>query len=407
MPDVLSQGGSREPGPWPRRVAAVIVLALAGVLIVQHLPRSGDATARPARATATATPPAAASGDALPAVGLAAVPDGITGPALSWPGGLRLPAAGQQPAWFWPGTGQMVPIGGLPQQQSGYQFIRTASGWAVQAGPGIQAGCGSCAGPRRAVYFLADRAQSVTPVGLADAVAPGAAGALWLTSYPPDADPGTAAGTAQQVSIAGVPLGPQLRLPAGYRIEQGTNRGLLLAAVAPRPGAMAYQLWDPAAPQASRAFDAVIAASTTQIAWTPPCTARCSVRVLNLATGRQVPAELPAGRSVASAAFSPDGSFLAVEVSFSSEADDGGQAVQLELESTASGHLTAVPGTWLSSDALVSFGWPASSDNLVAELSFTTKVQLTSWRPGAGRLAIAVLRPQQSPASLVIRQSAP
>ena len=128
MPDVLSQGGSREPGPWPRRVAAVIVLALAGVLIVQHLPRSGDATARPARATATATPPAAASGDALPAVGLAAVPDGITGPALSWPGGLRLPAAGQQPAWFWPGTGQVVPIGGLPQQQSGYQFIRTASG---------------------------------------------------------------------------------------------------------------------------------------------------------------------------------------------------------------------------------------------------------------------------------------
>src|SRR5580704_18135121 len=67
----------------------------------------------------------------------------------------------------------------------------------------------------------------------------------------------------------------------------------------------------------------------------------------------------------------------------------------------------AVPGTWLSSDALVSFGWPASSDSLVAELSFTTKVQLASWRPGASRLAIAVLRPQQSPASLVIGQYAP
>jgi hypothetical protein len=80
--------------------------------------------------------------------------------------------------------------------------------------------------------------------------------------------------------------------------------------------------------------------------------------------------------------------------------------VQLELESTASGHLMAVPGTWLSSDALVSFGWPASSDSLVAELSFTTKVQLASWRPGASRLAIALLRPQQSPASLVIGQYA-
>ena len=67
-------------------------------------------------------------------------------------------------------------------------------------------------------------------------------------------------------------------------------------------------------------------------------------------------AELPQGRSVATAAFSPDGRFLAVEVSLSSEADDGGQAVQLELVSMASGRLTVVPGTWLSSDALVSFG---------------------------------------------------
>jgi len=43
----------------------------------------------------------------------------------------------------------------------------------------------------------------------------------------------------------------------------------------------------------------------------------------------------------------------------------------------------------------------------VAELSFTTKVQLTSWRPGAARVAIAALSPQQSPASLVIGQHAP
>jgi len=201
----------------------------------------------------------------------------------------------------------VVPIGGLPPQRSGYQFIRAAGGWAVLAGPGIQAGCGSCAGPRRAVYFLADHAPSVTRVGLADTVAPGAAGALWLTSYPPDAAPGTAAGTAQEVNIAGRPLGPQLRLPPGYRIEQATDRGLLLAPVAPRPGRTADQLWDPSAPQASRTFDAVIAASTTQIAWAPPCAARCRVLVLNLATGRQVTAELPEGRSAASGAFSPDG----------------------------------------------------------------------------------------------------
>jgi hypothetical protein len=406
VPDTLSQGGDREPGPWPRRVAVAAVVVLAAVLILQHLPRSRQSPPRPVRPAATVTAPAA-SAVAEPAAAVAAVPDGITGPALSWPGGLRLPATGQRPRWFWPGTGQVAPIGGLPPQRSGYEFIRAAGGWAIQAGQGIQAGCDTCAGPQRAVYFLADGAQSVTRVGLADAAAPAVTGALWLTSYPPNADPGTAAGTAQEVSIAGAPLGPRLRLPAGYQIEQATDRGLLLTAVAPGPGTAAYRLWEPAAPQAGRTFNAVIAASATQIAWAPPCATRCQVRVMDLATGRQVTAELPTGRSAANAAFSPDGRFLAVEVSFSNEANDGGQAVQLELVSTASGRLTAVPGTWLSSDALISFGWPTSSDSLVAELSFPSKVQLTSWRPGAARLALATLTPSQSPASLVIAQSAP
>ena len=309
--------------------------------------------------------------------------------------------------WFWPATGQVMPIGGLPPQRSGYQFIRAAGGWAVQASPGAQAVCGSCAGPRRAVYFLADRGRSATRAGLADAVAPGVPGTLWLTSYPPDADPRTAAGVAREVSIAGRQLGPQFRLPTGYLIEQGTSRGLLLAPVAPQAGTMADKLWDPAAPQASRTFDGVIAASATQIAWAPPCVARCRMQVLNLATGRRASVELPAASSVANAAFSPDGSFLVIQVSFSDNAANGARAVQLERVSLASGRLTAVPQTWVSSDALVGFGWPAGSDSLVAEFSFTTKVQLASWRPGASRLAIAVLRPQHSPASLVIGQHAP
>jgi hypothetical protein len=406
VPDILSQGESRESGPWPRRVAAAAVLVLVAVTVLHYLPRSRHGTARPVRAAVTATPlpqPQAVSGDA----GVAAEPDGITGQIFSWPGDLRLPAAGERPAWFWPATGQVVPIGGLPPQRSGYQFIRAAGGWVVQAAPGAQAVCGRCAGPLRAVYFLADRGRSVTRVGLANAVAPGHAGALWLTSYPPAADPRTAAGMVREVNIAGRRLGPQLRLPAGYLIEQVTDRGLLLAPMAQRPGAMADTLWDPAAPQSGRTFEAVIAASATQIAWAPPCVARCRVQVLNLVTGRQVPVELPEASSVANAAFSPDGRFLAVQVSFSNVAADGAMAVQLELASMPSGRLTAVPQTWVSSNALVGFGWPASTDSLVAELSFTTKVQLASWHPGASRLAIAVLGPQHSPASLVIGQYAP
>jgi hypothetical protein len=317
VPDILSQGGSRESGPWPRRVAAVAVLVLVAVLIVHYLPQSRHRTARPARAAVTVTPPPAVSSAFSGDAGVAAEPDGITGQVLSWPGGLRLPATGERPVWFWPATGQMMPIGGLPPQPSGYQFTRAAGGWAVQADPGAQAGCGSCAGPQRAVYFLADSGRSATRAGLADAVAPGVPGTLWLTSYPSDAAPRTAAGVAREVSIAGRPLGPQFRLPAGYRIEQGTSRGLLLVPVTARAGTIADKLWDPAAPQASRTFDGVIAASATQIAWSPSCVARCRVQVLNLATGRRASAELPAASSVASAAFSPDGNSLVIQVSFS------------------------------------------------------------------------------------------
>src|ERR1035437_4023169 len=78
VPDILSQGGGRESGPWPRRVAAAAVVVLVAVAIVHYLPRSGHGTPRPVRAAATGTPlplPLAVSGDA----GVAAEPDGITG----------------------------------------------------------------------------------------------------------------------------------------------------------------------------------------------------------------------------------------------------------------------------------------------------------------------------------------
>jgi len=404
VPDTLSQGGDREPSPWPRRVATAAVVVLAAVLIVVHLPRSGHSPARSARASATASAPPAAAGAAPPAA--AGVPDGITGPSLSWPGALRLPAAGPRPTWFLPGTGQMVPIGGLPAYRSGYEFTRAAGGWAIQASPGGQSGCGACALPPRPVYFLADGARSVTRVGSADAVAPAAAGALWLTSYALGADPASAAGTAREVSTDGAPLGSPVKLPAGYQIEQATDGGLLLAPADLLTSSVVYRLWDPVTARTSWTFDSVLAANSTQIAWAPACAARCGVRVTNLVTGRQVTADMPGGRSPVNAAFSPDGRYLAVETSFSNEGDDGGQAVQLGLVSTATGGLTAIPGTWLSSDALISFGWPASGDSLVAELGFTTKVQLMSWHPGATRLAVAAISPGQSLTSLAIGQYA-
>jgi hypothetical protein len=208
MPDILGQGGERRRGPWPRRLAATAVLLLVVGVILLHLPRHV-----PARRTAVPRRPGATG----PTTGVAGVPDGVTGQNPSWDSSARLPVAGSRPAWFWPATGRTEPIGGLPPDASGYQFTSVAGGWAIQARPGAQPACSGCAGPPRPVYFLGNHAQSVTRVGVANAVAPGATpGAVWLTSLPPDADEGAAAGTAREVSVGGTPLGSAVTLPPGY-----------------------------------------------------------------------------------------------------------------------------------------------------------------------------------------------
>ncbi|HEY6492736.1 MAG TPA: hypothetical protein VIZ43_05645 [Trebonia sp.] len=398
--DILSQGGDRDPSRWPRRVAVIGTPILVAVAVIVYLTvgrHPHSPAAAPSASAAASTAPVSVG---LDAPGPPAEPDGIGGPTLPWAGTLRLPVAGMQPVWFSPATGRSEAIGGLPADSSGYQFTRVDGGWAVQANSGGNTECGDCSVPPLPVWFLADGSRSVTRVGTANQVTPAAtAGAVWLTSYPPTADTGTVARTAREVNLAGAPLGPPVSLPPGYVIYQATGHGLLLAPVTQQPGTQAYRLWNPAKPQASRTFDNVIAASPAEIAWTPRCAATCQVRLLDLATGRQTAVNLPAGSSAAGGAFSPTGDLLALQLS---SGDDGALAMRLDVASVTSGRLTAVPGTSVSSDALVGFGWPTSADSLVAEFIFATKVQLASWQPGASRLAVAVIHPGQDQASLVV-----
>jgi hypothetical protein len=397
--DIIGQGGERPPR-WKRpglTVAAVLLLA-AGLLVAVHLPRHRHPVAAAARAAATPAPAAA-----LPAAGLAAEPDGVTGRTLPVTASMRLPVTGSRPGWLWPATGRTEPIAGLPPDGLGYQFTGIDGGWVVQAGSVVVPGCAACAGPPQPVYFLGDRARSATRIGLADAVAPGAsAGDVWLTSYPPDADTATTAGTAREVSVTGAPLGQQLTVPVGYVIDQATDRGLLLGPAAQGAGPAPYRLWDTAGSLPGRSFEGVIAASPDEIAWAPACNAICQVDVLDLATGRRTTFRLPGASSAANAAFSPDGAFLAVELSFYTGGNEGSLAAQLDVASVTSGRLAVVPGTWVSSDALDGFGWPGVGDSLVAELSFTTKVQIASWQPGAPWLAVAAVSPGRVSDSLVV-----
>jgi hypothetical protein len=383
------------------------VAAVLAVVIVEHLPRSaalsGDG-ARPHHQKAAASLPVLAT----PVVIRPARPDGITGPTMPWAPGLRLPVSGNRPAWLWPATGRMVIIGGLPRAQSAYVFVRVRGGWAILAGGTATAGCAGCAARPSPVYFLADHAGTATLVGSADRVAPAAeSGAAWLTSYPAsagpfDADPAPAIGFAREVSAAGTPLGPRIRLPAGYVIDAGTARGLLLVPAVPRGSALVDKLWDPATGQFGRRFGAVVAASASRIAWTSGCATRCVVQVLDLATGRKTRIALPPGSSAARGSFSPDGRLLALELSFSDGGDGGAIAMQLEVAPVPGGRLAVVPGTWASSDALSGFGWPAADDSLVSELSFVTKVQVVSWYPGGSKLAVVDVRQWQRPNDLVV-----
>jgi hypothetical protein len=397
VPDILSQGretgpGSGPHGPrvWRRLALAGLAVAALAAFVVSRLPGHH---APPHHSAHQASPPLAGPGSGTDA-NLPSEPAGLTGPTAAWDASLRLPLAGTEPAWFYPSSGRREPIGGLPADQTGYTFFRAVGGWAVQAAPPAgtdgQLGCAACAGPPLPVWFLADGASRATPAGRANLVAPGARpGTLWLTSYP--AGPATVPGIAQLTAADGRALGPPVRLPGGYVIEAGTVRGLLLA---PRTAEGSTDLlWNPATGRVTRRLSGVIAVSAGRVAWQEPCPGRCRLHVLELASGWMTTIPLAPGSTVPAAAFSPDGRFLALQVTSPAGGDSGAAPTQLEVAGPAALRLSPVPGTSVSSDALAGFGWPDGQDRLVAELSFTTKVQVAAWKPGAPLLSVAALRP--------------
>jgi len=124
--------------------------------------------------------------------------------------------------------------------------------------------------------------------------------------------------------------------------------------------------------------------------------------VLDLASGHHTVVDLPGASSAVNGSFSPDGKFLTLQVSYDNVGDDGALAMQLDVVSLASGHMAVVSVMRVSSDALIGFGWPASSDDLVTELNFMAKLQVVAWRADAHGLAVAVISPGAESASLIV-----
>lgn len=385
MSNTTEFGGWPRPPRWVWAIAAVATVAvLAGVVVA----RIGPHRAAPASAV---TSPAAASGNG----GLRMPPHKparMAGQPLARDAGLRLMLGGRRPAWLWVATGRTEPIRGLPRRDDGYQLIRIAGGWAALPFPGNGVSCDRCAPPRMPVYYIADRSREASRLGAAVFAAPAAtSGAVWLISYRAGAVMPATAATAQEFRVSGAALGPARRLPRGEGIDQGTAAGLLLAPELAGPGVIRYRLWAPGARQVGRSFQHVIAAGPGQIAWMPACTARCAVHVLNLEgrPGRVI--ALPRGSQADVGAFSPDGRFLALQVTARIGASGQPSAVRLVVAVVATGRLMAVPGTTIGSGIGVDFGWQGNG-RLVAGIGLQDAWQVAVWRPGDARLHVAVIR---------------
>jgi hypothetical protein len=321
----------------------------------------------------------------------------MTGQPLPRDASLWLLLAGHSPAWLSVPAGRAEPIRGLPRSGNGYQLIRIAGGWTAQPFPAGDTGCGSCAPGPLPVYYIADGSPVASRIGAAGFTAPAASpGTLWLISYPHGADISTAVGTAQEVSVTGATLGPRLRLPAGYMIDQGTRAGLLLVQALAGPGLVRYELWDPGTRRVTRSFVDLIAASPAEVAWMPGCTASCRVHVLDLPDGHVAEISLPGPGTAYDGAFSRDGRLLALQVTARVTAPGGAAATQLIVATVASGRITAVPGTTVGSGNGVSFGWQAGSHQLIADVAVSTadqpEWQIAVWQPGDARLSTALAR---------------
>jgi hypothetical protein len=399
--DILSYGRDRGPR-WRRWQMAVAVAGIAVALAVAFtwylsgLRQHGART----RLDAVGPSPAAQGEPGSPAAApspLPTKPARMTGQPLPRDASLRLLLGGHGPAWLSVATGRTEPIRGLPGGGNGYQFIRIAGGWTAQPFPVGDAGCANCAPGPLPVYYVADGSRVASRIGAADFTAPAAApGALWLVSYRHGADMSTAAGNAQEVSVTGAALGPRLRLPAGYVIDQGTRAGLLLVQELAGSSPVRYELWDPGTRRVTRSFVNLIAASPAEIAWMPGCTAGCRVHVLDLPGGRAGEISLP-GRSTAyGGAFSADGRLLALLVTARVTAADSAAATRLMVATVASGRITAVPGTTVGSGNGVAFGWQAGSHRLIADVALDTpgqrEWQIAVWRPGDARLSTSLVR---------------
>ena len=396
--DILRHGREGEPKRWasPTALAVASVTLLVAVAAVRFVVswhpgppgyvKAAVTPSRTARAT-TVRPPRHARR-------LLKEPVRLTG-VVTPSGGLPTPLllnGNREPGWFWPATDRFQAITGLPRSRWEYSLARVPGGWAAQSSGQASPHCQTCFGAPTPVYFIADGAVSATRVGVADSVAAGTStGSLWLTTWRPGADLSTS-GTAQQVTGTGQALGPPVRLPPGYGIERAVSTALLLTPNLQGPGPVFDKLLDPGTGRVIRVFSNVIAVGPNQIAW-HGCPARCALKVLNLPAGTVTAVPQTLRTWVISATFDATGRLLAAQEVAATKPSGEPAATRLEVINTVSGHVSAVPGTLISTQVELAFGWYSATDRLLASVfSRSAVVRVGSWQSGGAQLSIQTVR---------------
>jgi hypothetical protein len=204
-------------------------------------------------------------------------------------------------------------VPGVPAVTGGYRLTRADAGVLAQAQP-------DCPGCHPPAYLLTGSGPRVVRIDGYDGVVPAdRPDRLWAYRLAPRQD---RTGVVRQLDLSGRPLGREYPLPAGLVVQRGTVAGLIVVQCC-GPN---FALWDPATGRTLRQLGAVLAVTSTRVAWAvPACVLDCPVWLTDLAAGTDRKVDVHAdglGRiqletgdqSVEGAAFSPDGGTLALLV---------------------------------------------------------------------------------------------
>jgi hypothetical protein len=307
--------------------------------------------------------------------------------------------------WYFTASRREERIVGLSSVPEGPTVSRVHGGWLV-SGTRIRSFCPTyyCAGPPYPYYFVADGSIRATHLGSGIAIFGGVAasspGEVWIVSHAHSSDNiATTSAAAQLVSATGQPLSPRYQLPAGYLVQRGVGRYLLLRQwpnINPsKPPAsyppLAYELWDPSTGHIVRRFNNVLATGPDQIVVSPKCR-RCQVQILDVATGTTVTTPITGAQAAGlqQLVMSDDGSLLATQP----------QNGDVDVIRTATGAVTRIPGTDLNFDSWQTVEWQGASHELLIVAgpgrgpgsNPPTWVQVGYWRPGMTSLRLTTWR---------------